>query len=55
MGKAIEKKNFTLTLKTVLSEFNLYWKFMCTGKNNGKNKIAELTLGLWLQNLQTFL
>ena len=24
--------------KKFLCEFNLYWKFMCTDKNNSKNK-----------------
>ena len=24
--------------KRLLLEFNLYWKFMCTDKNNDKNK-----------------
>ena len=38
MSKAIEENNMTVTIKRLFWEFNLFWKFMCTGKNNDKSK-----------------
>ena len=37
MSSAIEDK-LTITIKRLLREFNLYWKLMCTDKNNDQNK-----------------
>ena len=68
MNKAIEWNKMTVMIKRLLSEFSWYWKFMCTDKNNDKNKtkplssstpftvflIAEKLLNLWLWNFQTF-
>ena len=38
MSKAIEDKKLTVTIKILLWEFNFYWKFRCTDKNNDKKK-----------------
>ena len=38
MSKAIEEIKFRVTIKKLLQELSLYWKFMCTDKNNDKNK-----------------
>ena len=38
MSKAIEENKLTVTIKRSLWEFNLFWKFICTDKNNEKNK-----------------
>ena len=38
MSKTTEENNMTVTIKILFWEFNSYWKFMCTGKNNGKSK-----------------
>ena len=38
MSKAIEEKKQKVTIKRLVREFNLYCKFMCTDKNNDKNK-----------------
>ena len=38
MGKETEENNFTITINTLLREFNLYFKFMCADKNNDNNK-----------------
>ena len=38
MSKAIEDKS-TVPIKKLLGKFNLYWKFICTDKNNDKNKM----------------
>ena len=38
MSKGIEETIFTVMIKLVLWEFNLYWKFMCTDENNDENK-----------------
>ena len=37
MNKAIEENKLTVTIKRLL-QFNLYLKFLCTDKNNDKNK-----------------
>ena len=37
MSELIEKNKQKVTIKRLVSEFNLCWKIMCTGKNNGKN------------------
>ena len=38
MSKATEENKLTVTIKRILSEFNLYSKFMCTDKNDDKKK-----------------
>ena len=38
MTKAIEENNQKVTIKRLVCYFNLYWKYMCTVKNNDKNK-----------------
>ena len=38
MSKAIEENKLIVTIKIISWEFNLYWKFMCTDKNNDKVK-----------------
>ena len=38
MNKAREENKMRVMMKRLLCEFNLYWKFMCTDKNNDKNK-----------------
>ena len=38
MGKAVEEHKYKVMIKRLVWEFNLYWKFMCTDKNNDKNK-----------------
>ena len=38
MSEAIEKNKQKVTIKRLVREFNLYWKFLCTNKNNDKNK-----------------
>ena len=36
MGNAIGENKLTTTMKRILWEFSLYWKFMCADKNNDK-------------------
>ena len=43
VSKAIEENVLTVTIKWLLLELNLYWEFMCTGKNNGSNKTDLLS------------
>ena len=38
MGNAIGENKLTTTMKRILWEFSLYWKFMCADKNNDKRK-----------------
>ena len=38
MSKKVEENKVTVMIKRLLSEFNLYWKFMCTVENNDKKK-----------------
>ena len=38
MSKEIEENKLTVFIKRLLSEFSIYWKFMCTDKNNDKKK-----------------
>ena len=68
-----DEKNWVLTVmikKLLWEEFNLYWKFTCTDKNNDQIKknlhpplsstivtvflIDEKLLSLWLWNFKTF-
>ena len=39
MSKTIEENKQKVTIKKLVWYFNLYWKFMCTVKNNGKSKM----------------
>ena len=39
MSKAIEENIQKVKIKRLVREFNLYWKFTCTNKNNDKNKM----------------
>ena len=40
ISKAIEEENNQkVKIKRLVREFNLYWKFICTNKNNDKNKM----------------
>ena len=39
MSKAIEENKQKFKLKRLAREFNLCWKFICTNKNNDKNKM----------------
>ena len=43
MGKAVEENKYKVKIKRLVWEFNLYWKFMCTDKNNDKNKNSPST------------
>ena len=38
MSKAMEENKKKVTIKILVWEFNLHWKFMGTDKNNDKNK-----------------
>ena len=38
MSKTVEEIIVTVLIKRLFSEFNLYWKFICTDGNNDKNK-----------------
>ena len=38
MCKAMAENKMTAIIKRLLSYFSLYWKLMCTDKNNYKNK-----------------
>ena len=38
MSNATEENKQNITTKRIVREFNLYWKFMCTDKNNDNNK-----------------
>ena len=38
MSKAIEENKLTITIERLPCEFSFHWKFMCTNRNNGKNK-----------------
>ena len=39
--KSKKKKNKQkVMIKTIVLYFNLYWKFMCTDKNNDNNKMS---------------
>ena len=40
MSKAIEENKLTVTIKKIMWEFSLYWKFMCMDKTNDKNKAS---------------
>ena len=44
MSKTIEENKLAVTIKIFLWEFNLYCKFMCTDKNNDKDKTNLLPL-----------
>ena len=39
MSKEIEENKYKVTIKRLVCYFNLFWNFMCTTKNNVKNKI----------------
>ena len=39
MIKTIEENKQKVKIKILVWYFNLYWKLMCTGKNNDKNKM----------------
>ena len=38
MSQAINENELPDKIKRLLWEFSLYWKFMCTDKNNDNNK-----------------
>ena len=42
MSKAIDGNKPKAATKRLVWYFNLYWKFMCTVKNNDKNKMNLL-------------
>ena len=69
MSIAVEENKLAVTIKRLMWEFKLSWKFIFADKNNDKNKtnllpllsipvtvflIAEKLLRLWLWNFQTF-
>ena len=37
LKQAIEENKQKVTIKRLVWEFNLYWKFMCADKNNDKS------------------
>ena len=41
ISKAIEENKFTVTIKILLWEFNLYYKLMYTAENNDKSKTQQ--------------
>ena len=38
MSKGISENKQKVEVKRLVREFNFYWKFVCTDKNNDKNK-----------------
>ena len=38
LSKAIKENKLNVTIKRLVWEFNLYWKFTCLEKHNDKNK-----------------
>ena len=38
ISKGISENKQKVVVKRLVQEFNFYWKFVCTDKNNDKNK-----------------